>query len=233
MWQALTFIMNNTLQNNRIYQDIRTQQSTLSARMQRSTADEDKTNHFKRYILRSNNYSVWKCHTLKLLKARGLLKTIEDDKDNDVQKEHQTWALLMSALSSKNRMMVVNCKTAFRVWKQLEAEYGHRTNFKKENLLNKIHEFKLESLSNLYQDVGKLESIIDELTFFGETILENQMVTIILKALPKSCESFTNVWKKTAQAEHTVDNLLSKLIEHKVECLLHEARTLVNKSKLK
>lgn len=167
---------------------------------------------YKLHILESSNYVIWKQHTMNILEAKCLLDMVVDETAADARRERQARALLTSALSSDNQMKVINCKSAYKIWKRLEAIYENKSSFEKENLLIKFHGYQIKSLANISQNIGELESIAAKLTLFGEEISEDTLVTTILRALPRSCKTFITIWKGTPRTERTVDNLLSRLM---------------------
>lgn len=80
-----------------------------------------------------------------------------------------------------------------------------------EELLYRLHSYEISNLSNVLEDIGELELIGAELDSLGVGISEDTFVTGLLRALPKSCDSFIANWVIKENAR-TINNLISKLM---------------------
>lgn len=166
---------------------------------------------YRLHILEKKNYTVWKAHMKNILEAKGLLAEVVNELGNST-KESQARALLTSALSDDNQMKVINCGTAFKIWKRLEALYENKTSFEKEHLLSKLHSYKIKSAAEISNAVSEMESIAAKLKLLGEDVSSESLMSAILRALPKSFSTFITIWKGTTKSERTIDNLLSRLM---------------------
>jgi hypothetical protein len=166
---------------------------------------------FKLHILEKHNYTIWKAHTKNVLEAKGLLPAIEAELPNSTR-EKQARALLTSALNSDNQMKVINCDSAFKIWKRLEAIYENKSSFEKENLLNKLHSFRISSSREISSGISQMETIAAKLRLLGEQVSDDSLMSAILRALPRQFSTFITVWKGTAAAERTIENLLTRLM---------------------
>lgn len=166
---------------------------------------------FRLHVLEKNNYIIWKTHTKNVLEAKGLVAAIEGELADSLR-EKQARALLTSALSSENQMKVINCDSAYKIWKRLEAIYENKSSFEKENLLNKLHSFKISSAREIPTAIGQMETIAAKLRLLGENISDDAMMSAILRALPKQFATFITVWRGSAASERTIENLLTRLM---------------------
>jgi hypothetical protein len=134
---------------------------------------------YRLHILEKNNYTVWKVHMRNILEAKGLIAAMDADRGSPA-KESQARALLTSALSENNQLKVINCQTAYRIWKRLEALYENKTSFEKEHLLSKLHSYKIQSASEISKAIGDMESIAAKLGLLGETVSQACVVKSLI-----------------------------------------------------
>jgi hypothetical protein len=167
---------------------------------------------YRLHTLEKHNYTIWKAHTRNVLEAKGLLAETLSEQVVDSTKEMQARALLTSALSEDNQMKVINCQSAYRIWKRLEAIYENKSSFERENLLNKLHSYKIRSTKEVSTAISDMESTAAKLRLLGETVSDESIMSAILRALPKQFNTFVTIWKGTATAERTIDNLLTRLM---------------------
>ena len=166
---------------------------------------------YKLYPLNGENYTIWKAHTKNVLEAKYLLDLVEGAQGDPVR-ERQARALLTSALSQDNQMKVINCSTANAIWKRLESIYENKSSFEKENLLNKLHSYKIKSAVDISRSVSEKEMIAAKLRLLGESVSDDPLMSAIPRALPKSFKTFITIWKGTAKAERTIESLLTRLM---------------------
>lgn len=174
-------------------------------------AGADAKIEYRLHILEKKNYTVWKAHMKNIMEAKGLWDAVQSE-TVATTKETQARALLTSALSDDNQMKVINCDTAHKIWKRLEALYENKTSFEKEHLLSKLHSYKITSASGISNAISDMESIAAKLKLLGEDVSDESLMSAILRALPKSFSTFISIWKGTAKSERTIDNLLSRLM---------------------
>lgn len=172
---------------------------------------ESKLN-YKLHILDKNNYTIWKRHTLNVLDAKNLLAAILSDGVVEPGKEKQARAILTSALDDENQMKVINCSTARAIWKRLEGTYENKTTFEAQNLLSKLHSYKIKSPSEVSLAIGQMENIVAKLRLLGEEVSDNALMASILTALPPSFKTFSAIWRGTPVSERNLDNLISRVL---------------------
>lgn len=175
-------------------------------------ASESSRGDYRMHILDSTNYTIWSQHTKNVLEAKGLLDAVKDDAKVDVNIECQARAILTSSMNADNQMKVINCKTAFKIWTRLKSIYSNTSSFQKENLLNKLHSYKISSTAEISQGISEMESIAAQLGLLNEVVSNESLMSAILRALPRNFKTFITVWKGTPAAERTIDNLLTRLM---------------------
>lgn len=179
---------------------------------------------FKLHILERNNYVIWKRHTLNVLAAKNLLETVENELDVQNVKERQARALLTSALSSENQMKVISCGSAYSIWKRLEATYENKTDTEKENLINKLHSYRIVSSAEISRGISEMETVAEKLRLQGEPVSNDTLISAILRALPKSFNMFVKFWRNSPKTEKTLDNLIARLMQEIEEDQTHNEK---------
>lgn len=165
----------------------------------------------KLYKLEKHNYTIWKIHTTNVLQVKDLYEAVQYETPDTI-KERQARALLTSALSEDNQMKVINCVSAHKIWKRLEALYENKSSFERENLLNKLHSYKIRSAKDISKSVSEMENIAAKLRLLGENVSDESIMSAVLRALPPQFKTFITVWKGTSSAERTIENLLTRLM---------------------
>lgn len=166
---------------------------------------------YRLHVLENNNYTIWKQHTKNVLEAKGLLEVVTGTVQ-DARLESHARALLTSALSAENQMKVINCEKAKRIWTRLEAIYENKSSFEKENLLNKLHSYKINNGKDVSKAIGEMETLAARLRLLGEDVSDDALMSAALRALPPQFKFFITVWRSTSRPERTIDNMLTRLM---------------------
>ena len=190
-------------------------------------ADVPQRIEYKLHTLEKSNYITWRVHMTNILEAKGLLEATQTELVSG-SLERQARALLTSALSDDNQMKVVNCHTAYKIWKRLEATYENKSSFERENLLNKLHSYKISSGKDISNAISDMENIAAKLHLLGEKVSDESLMSAVLRALPKQFSTFITVWKGTAQQERTIENLLTRLMAEVADAEPEERALLAN-----
>lgn len=127
-------------------------------------------------------------------------------------REKQARALLTSALSVENQMKVLSCNTSNEIWLRLESTFENKSSFERENLLSKFHSFRIKRASELSQGISQIENLAERLKLLGESISDENIMSVILRAVPASFKTFVTIWKGTAREERTLNNLITRLM---------------------
>ena len=172
--------------------------------------DELKQCHLE--ILDGSNYAIWKWQIEGLLKVKKLYEVVESNIKPDADKDCQAKVLIASSLNRSNKMKVINCSTAYETWKRLESIYENKTSFEKQNLLGKLHSYRIKSHNQLSESISEIQNIAAKLSLLGETISDSMVISIILKALPASFKQFAMSWRLLAEKERTLNSLISNIM---------------------
>lgn len=164
---------------------------------------------FKIVKLEKNNYVVWKWQFINVLRAKKLMKVVQDievDEDMDAQ----ALALLGSALSEENMLKISNCETFKDAWKAIGQCFENKTAYEPQALYRRLNSFKINSAADVSQGLSELRGIVAQLKNLNETVSDHCLIGAILSSLPNSFDIFVTVWKNSADSD--VDNLVSKLM---------------------
>ena len=67
-------------------------------------------------------------------------------------------------------MKIINCGSAYRIWARLEAIHENKSNFERENLLNKLHSYKIKSSRDISKSIGEMENYAAKLSLLGDSV---------------------------------------------------------------
>lgn len=158
----------------------------------------------------ADNYVVWRWQALNVLRANGLEETIakEDSKGIKVDK---ALALLGSSLNQENQMLVCGCKSAYELWQRLEGIYEDKTTFEKQELLRRLHAYKISSPSEVVKGLSEIQSLASRLNVMGERASDDALTSVIMNSLPAVFDSFLIAFKLLAPETRTLKHLISNV----------------------
>lgn len=163
--------------------------------------------------LEDNNYVVWKRHFINVLKAKSLYTAVVNEGVEE-SIDQQTLALLGSALSEDNMALVVGCSSAYEAWQRLELIYENKTTFEKQDLLGKIHSYKIDRLADIGRSLMEIQTTSSKLKLLGEIVSDDALMSIIMKALPTQFENFIVAFKLLSPEQRTLNHLISNVVAH-------------------
>lgn len=177
---------------------------------------------FKIEKLEGDNYVTWRWELINILKAKQLWEVVENApvspmKAKDQEKDDQAMALLGSSLGRENKMLVVGCTNSHDVWTRLESVFENKTTFEKQELLRKLHSYKIETSSDVAKHLSEIQTLASKLNILGEPITDNALTSIIFNALPAPFESFLVAFKLLAPETRTLTHLISNVIARSKE----------------
>lgn len=169
--------------------------------------------------LEGGNWVEWKWQTENVLKAKKSYDVLIQPNDNkvDEDKDQQALALIGGALGHEAKRLVISSSHAWEAWKELCVVYEHKTSFEKQDLLCKLHSFKIENLSNIATNLSELKSIAGKLKLLGEIVSDDALMSIIISSLPKSFDSFLVALKMMPENQRNLQHLMSNVISRAKE----------------
>ena len=157
-------------------------------------------------------YVSWKKHMTNVLKSKGLMEAITNKEFNNEVQESLTQALLTTALDRTNRMNVIDCDTAHDIWERLESLHEVKTSYETQNLFIKLNNYKMESEATVAESIAEIRYLAAKLKTLGESVSENNLISVVLKALPRSLEYIAVSWKTMSTGDRTLQNLISFIL---------------------
>ena len=118
--------------------------------------------------LEADNYVVWKWQMENVLRAKNLYEVVssdikEEEDESITRSNEQAMALIGSGLNRENKMLVVGCTSAHQIWSRLESIFENKTSFEKQELLSKLHSYKIERIKNVAHDLSILQALVSKL----------------------------------------------------------------------
>lgn len=172
---------------------------------------------YSQEILSNSNYAVWKWQLGSLLKAKGLYEVAttgqpkKGDEAKFEEKKNQAHALIASTLhvDTTNKMKVLNCKDGYEIWMRLQNIYENKTSFEKQNLLGKLHTYKITSVRKVSESLAEINTLAAKLTALGVPITDEIQMSVIINALPSNFKTFIGSWSLMNEDDRSLNNLLT------------------------
>lgn len=163
-------------------------------------------------ILRDDNYVTWKWHMTMVLDSKGLMEYVNNEDKQDHVKAKQAATLISSGLNDDNRQKVINCTTAFEIWKALEANFENKSSSERSMLLEKFHSFKIRSTRDIGKALGEIKALVAKLKQLGASVDDEAVTSVILRALPESMKEWKRTWKMINGGEVNLNKLTSGIM---------------------
>lgn len=184
---------------------------------------------FRLVVLGDENYITWKWHMLMVLKTKGLIEYIEKEEFKDAAKECQAATLIASALNTDNMHKVINCTTAYSIWKTLEANFENKSSTERTMLLEKFTSYRIRSTNDISKALGDIQARAARLKTLGASVDDELIISVILKALPDSMRAWKNTWKMINAEKPKLNNLITGIMAEVNEMSHPEGAALLTK----
>ena len=164
--------------------------------------------------LGSEPYVSWKKQLLNVLKSKGLEEAISDDhyRQNNRAKESLAQTILYSSLDKTNRLNCIDCETAKDIWERLQSLHEVKTAFETQDLFIKLNNYRMPSAARAAESIAEIRYTAAKLRTLGEQISENNLMSVILRALPSSLRHIPLSWKTMSANDRNITNLVSFIL---------------------
>lgn len=159
-------------------------------------------------------YVSWKKQMMNVLKSKGLEAAITEEnyRLNNRVKESLAQTILYSSLDKTNRLNCIDCDTAKEIWDRLSSLHEVKTAFETQDLFIKLNNYRMTSAARAAESIAEIRYIAAKLKTLGEQISENNLMSVILRALPKSLRHIQLSWKTIAATDRNLTNLVSFIL---------------------
>lgn len=177
---------------------------------------------FRMVVLGDENYVTWKWYMLMILKSRGLNECIEEEEVKNAALERRAATLIASALSIDNMHRVINCTSAYNIWKTLEANFENKSSTERTMLLEKFTSYRIHSTNDISKALGDIQARAAKLKTLGASVDDELIISVILKALPESMKTWKSTWKMINAEKPKLNNLITGIMAEINEMDQHE-----------
>lgn len=149
----------------------------------------------KEVKLSNSNYSAWKYHVTYAMKEQ-LWSILEPPKDNKKSQElnYKNQEAIINILVYSIRLDLLGNLISFHdpksLWDFLEETYEINIDSRKYHLKNKFLVVTITEESRFKLYFNKFKTILSQLSFFGVTIADFDLVQIVMKNIPHSYDHF-------------------------------------------
>lgn len=166
-------------------------------------------------------YVSWKKHMMNVFKSRGLEQALTDARFNlvNAKQDSLAQAILTSTLDKTNRMNCIDCETAKEIWERLQSLHEVKTSFETQNLFVQLNNYRMGSAATVAESIAEIRYIAAKLKTLGESISDNNLMSVILRALPKSLKHIQLSWKTMSASDRNIKNLVSFIMSEAADGL--------------
>ncbi|PON55777.1 Zinc finger, CCHC-type, partial [Parasponia andersonii] len=179
--------------------------------------------------LRSIDFDLWYIVTRGLLKMTKIVNGVEVEKDIEEYDEKDKMSftkngkarnILMCGLDRNVYNNIEKAKDTHELWNMLEVSY-QGTNSMKEtriNIFTRNYElFKMDKDESISQMLTRFTSIINSLSALGKTFSNGELVSKILRSLPRAYRSkMVAIQEAKNLSKLTLEELMDSLMSHEI-----------------
>ena len=182
-----------------------------------TTSDTYIVNYLK---FNGNYFAEWRTKMEEYLDDKDLLDVvekavpgidsegkIEDFKERNtetlIKKSKKAYSILIGALNNEQVQLVMHVKrpNAHRVWKILVGKHERKTQTNKIMLRRQLHGMKMKNDEKPDMYIARVNHVVQLLTSIGETVTDNEKMSVILTGLPDDWTCFVDTMATQANLE--------------------------------
>lgn len=168
-------------------------------------------------IFDGKEYANWKIRLTKFLQykkcqdviTRKILST--DDKEKWTDRDVQATNYIYGAITNKQLEYISECETAYDIICKFDSMYLKGSTSLQIVYRNNLENLKLKSYQELDSFFDDFERSVNELKQAGATILENEKLNYMLRALPSEYSHIGDLLDVLPKEERTVEYLTNKI----------------------
>ena len=159
-------------------------------------------------------YVSWKKQLMNVLESKGLGDAILDDNYwiENKAKDSMAQTVLTSSMDKTNRLNCIDCETAKDIWERLQSLHEVKTAFETQDLFIKLNNYRMPSAARAAESISEIRYTAAKLKTLGEQISENNLMSVILRALPSSLRHIPLSWKTMSANDRNMTNLVSFIL---------------------
>lgn len=167
-------------------------------------------------IFDGNDFNTWKKITELNLKAEGFIKYIteplsDDKKATDDMKDVKVRACLIKSLKPEVQRKIINCDSAYEMWKRLLTIYESNNPLNIVRILKEFFAYKMCPGDGIDTHVSKIEDMAAKLHQLDAPQAEIIIIAKILDGLPQEYNSFETAWDSVSPERRTKQELIDRL----------------------
>ena len=157
--------------------------------------------------LNGKNWPTWKWQLTTVLEAKGLLDVLTGDEPKGSPREVAARQVISCSIDQALVSKVIHCTTAQQIWSCLQGIYENRTSFALTDLIGKMNSYRIKSVENVEDGVSEIQAMAAQIESMGTAVDAATIESAILRALPKSFNSFVTSWTFLDSDKRTLANL--------------------------
>ena len=127
------------------------------------------------------------------------------------EKDEQAFGILLTSLDDNYVHYLDNCTSAYLAWTALERHFGTGAKQSKITLKMQLYELTMQPNEDIASLVNKLKSIATQLSYVKANIDEEDLVAILLKAMPEDPFEQIVIVLKEKDPSPSLENVINSL----------------------
>ena len=152
-------------------------------------------------LLGSGNYYHWELNMRMTLARKGLLGHITVLKDeNDITEawlvnDAKALGIIAQGVEIQHQTKIRSATRAMEAWATLRDFYNRSTLHNRVTMTRRLHEFKMDSGTNMAEHLDAFDELVVGLQTMGEPVHESRQLVVLLSSLPSEYELLSSIVK--------------------------------------
>lgn len=136
------------------------------------------------------------------------------------KKDARAQKIIVTALSQKMILHILNCETSNAMWKKLHAVFEQQSEVGKQHIQQKFFSFEKDPADDMATHISRMESLVHQMKDMKISVDDGMVITKILMTLPQEYRHFVSAWDSTQTDMQTISNLTNRLMieENRLKC---------------
>ena len=130
-----------------------------------------------------------------------------------IEKDTKAMSIIAQALEFDQLQHVCTAGSAAEMWTGLQAIHQHKSTSSRHLLLRQFYKTEMKSGESMGSLVARVQAMAMDLKDCGRAIADEDVVAVLINALPTEYDSFQSAWDSVEEAKKTKENLITRLMK--------------------
>lgn len=189
--------------------------------MENMVINSSETNSSNSKLDGLSNWSIWKFQVKVILKALevygivdGSVVKPEEDADKEIweKKDAKAQSVIVTRLSQKVMLQVMNCETSKDIWDKLHTIYEQTSEMSLHLLQQKFFSMQHNQNEDMATFIAKIEETVNQIRQLKGEVPEKMVLTKIITSLPDNYKHFVSAWESVTSENQKLSELVARLL---------------------